>query len=252
MGNNLKLSPLFMGGLISLVFCAMIAVHIPAYQNTQIDAVVDIINEIDDDPGIILSGSAEEKVDLIKIAFKDDDYTDWVITFFAEMCSDREIARAILENADIYGVSPALAFALSWEESRFNPHAVNSRNSDESIDRGLFQLNSRSFPNIEVNVFFDIKHNARYGISHLKHCLNLGGNEIAALAIYNAGSGKVRNSGAPRVTLDYIYRILENRNKIEKRFNERLVKKEGNSLAEKNKEQDQTGFYRTLISASPL
>jgi hypothetical protein len=252
MGDNLKLAPLFTGGLISLVLCAALAVHTPVSHNIETVKAAEIIIEIDDDLGIFLSSPAEEKVDIIKKTFREEDYADWVIAFFTEMCSNREIACAILENADIYDVSPALAFALSWEESRFNPRAINSRNSDESIDRGLFQLNSRSFPNMEVNMFFDVMQNTRCGISHLKHCLNLGGNEIAALAIYNAGIGRVRNSGAPRVTLDYIYRILENKRKIEKRFSERLAREDENHLAEEIKEHAPAGFYRTLISASPL
>jgi hypothetical protein len=42
--------------------------------------------------------------------------------------------------------------------------------------------------------------------------------EIAALAMYNAGAGRVTASGAPKSTLDYISRILENKNKIENKF----------------------------------
>jgi hypothetical protein len=253
MDNNLKLSPLFTGGLISLVLCAMLAVYIPAYHKAKTVTAAVINDEIiDDNLDIFLSSQTEEKIDIIQKAFKDDDYTNWVIAFFAEMCSSREVACAILENAGKYEVSPALAFALSWEESRFNPRAINCRNSDESIDRGLFQLNSRSFPNIEINVFFDVNHNARYGISHLKHCLNLGGNETAALAMYNAGTGRVRDTGTPRVTLDYIHRILENKRRIEKHFSEKLAKKDENLLAGKDKEQAPSDSYRTLTSASPL
>jgi hypothetical protein len=58
-------------------------------------------------------------------------------------------------------------------------------------------------------------------MSHLRHCLDTGGTEIAALAMYNAGANRVRNTGTPKTTLDYISRILENRRRIESRFLER-------------------------------
>jgi hypothetical protein len=97
---------------------------------------------------------------------------------------------------------------------------VNNKNRDESIDRGLFQLNNRSFPRLETQSFFNLELNAKYGMSHLRHCLDTGGTEVAALAMYNAGTGRVRSTGTPKITLDYVGRILENRWKIEDRFEE--------------------------------
>ena len=99
--------------------------------------------------------------------------------------------------------------------------AVNTANRDESIDRGLFQLNSRSFPRLETQAFFNLSVNAYYGLSHLRHCLDTGGSEITALAMYNAGTNRVNNTGAPRATLDYIGRILDTRSEIDSRFLER-------------------------------
>ncbi|WP_461249005.1 transglycosylase SLT domain-containing protein, partial [Treponema sp. R6D11] len=87
-----------------------------------------------------------------------------------------------MQNADEYNVPAALAFALCWEESRFNPRAVGKPNRDGSIDRGLFQLNNRSFPELDTYMFFNVQHNARYGISHLRYCLDYGGSEVSALA----------------------------------------------------------------------
>jgi hypothetical protein len=129
---------------------------------------------------------------------------------------------------------------------------MNRHNRDGSIDRGLFQLNNRSFPNLENSAFFDIKSNARYGISHLRHCLDSGGSEISALAMYNAGAGRVSTSGAPKVTLDYISRILENRGRLESRFHAMLIKEEEDRMAEKARNTAPPHFSRTLSSASPL
>jgi len=60
-------------------------------------------------------------------------------------------------------------------------------------------------------------------MGHLRYCLDVGGSEIAALAMYNAGTNRVNSSGTPRSTLDYVSRIMENRWKIEDLFWEQEV-----------------------------
>jgi hypothetical protein len=69
-----------------------------------------------------------------------------------------------------------------------------------------------------LQAFFNPETNAYYGMSHLRYCLDTGGTEIAALAMYNAGSSRVHNSGTPKTTLDYVSRILDNRREIERLF----------------------------------
>jgi hypothetical protein len=95
---------------------------------------------------------------------------------------------------------------------------VNGKNKDGSIDRGLFQLNNRSFPHLEIQAYFSPDVNSWHGMSHLRFCIDTGRTEIAALAMYNAGAGRVSSSGAPKSTLDYISRILDNKSKIENSF----------------------------------
>jgi hypothetical protein len=141
-----------------------------------------------------------------------------VVEFFTGVCSSKEIAEIILVNADKFDISPALAFSLSWEESKFDPKAVNSANRNGSIDRGLFQLNNRSFPHLKTNDFFNPDVNAYNAMKYLRSCIKTGGNEIGALAVYNAGIGRVNKSGAPWVTIDYISRIEENIERIESHF----------------------------------
>jgi soluble lytic murein transglycosylase-like protein len=221
----------------SLAICALIAFHSPVFYQSKIPEAAIEIERIDHKEeqknisGLFLK-VREKAEDPVMGYYRNLEYREWVIDFFASICSNREIARAILDNADEFDVPAALAFALSWEESNFNPRAINKRNRDGSIDRGLFQLNNRSFPQLETNDFFDVSVNARYGIGHLRHCLNSGGSEISALAMYNAGTGRVKNTGAPKVTLDYISRILENQSKIESRFHAMLIKEEENRLVE--------------------
>jgi hypothetical protein len=69
-------------------------------------------------------------------------------------------------------------------------------------------------------------------MAHLRVCLDSGGTEIAALAMYNAGTGRVRSLGAPKNTLDYIHRILERRGKIERVFQIEAMRETELRLAE--------------------
>jgi hypothetical protein len=252
--------PVYAGVLCSLFLCAVIAVHsgffpVPVTEEEMPEVVFEIRQEEDDLSSLL--AMTKDASDPVLEYFRDPEFREWVIDFFSSFCTNRDIVLAILENTDKFEVSPALAFALSWEESRFNPNAVNRSNRDGSIDRGLFQLNNRSFPNLEIPLFFDININVYYGISHLRHCLNTGGSEVSALAMYNAGAGRVRSTGAPEVTLNYISRILNNRSRIESQFHAHLIREEEARLAEVYLEEQtentsQPFLNRTLINASPL
>jgi hypothetical protein len=265
--RNVKMEiviPLFMGIAGSLFLCAFVILYsniIPSTAAAETEYVEYIAQEREVVNNVFLLETVKGN-DPIMVYYNNPDYQEWVIDFFAGICSNRDIAHAILHNADVYKVSASLAFALGWEESKFNPYAINRSNHDGSVDRGLFQLNSRSFPALESADFFNISHNARYGISHLRHCLESGGTEVSALAMYNAGTSRVTTSGAPKVTLNYISRILENRSKIESRFHTMLIREEERRLLiEKEKSENlnlkeprpaQFQFSRTLSSVSPL
>ena len=248
--------PVFAGVLCSLLLCAVAGVLFGFIEKPEVvEPAAEIIHEEKEDDFLLTA--IVETNDAVLEYFRNPEYQEWVVEFFTGICLNREIAQAVLENADKFDISPALAFALSWEESRFNPMAVNKHNRDGSIDRGLFQLNNNSFPNLEITVFFDVNVNSYYGMGHLRYCLDMGSSEISALAMYNAGTGRVKSSGAPEVTLNYISRILENRRKIENQFLVKLSKEEENRLAEvvfTEKQNDDFPFHinRTLITASPL
>jgi hypothetical protein len=156
-------------------------------------------------------------------AYRDELTRDGVMEFFSGIIRSDDLAASILTNAEAFDISPSLAFALCWEESRFNPWAVNHYNRDGSIDRGLFQLNDRSFSNLGDGQFFDPQINAYYGLAHLRFCLDTGGSVVAGLAMYNAGTGRVSAGETPKRTLDYISHILESQQKIEELFEARIV-----------------------------
>jgi len=217
--------PLFLGCVGSLFLSILPLKFIPAMSGNsanrfEISIKTDKLPAVAGNSNFLIRANRGSE-DIIQELYRQPESRSRVIGFFAEICPSIEIAEIILDSANVNNISPALALALAWEESRLNPLAVNAKNRDGSIDRGLFQLNNRSFPGLDNQSFFDPEINAKYGMSHLRHCLNTGGTEIAALAMYNAGTNRVRNSGTPKTTLDYISRILDNRQEIERRFMER-------------------------------
>jgi soluble lytic murein transglycosylase-like protein len=148
----------------------------------------------------------KHRSDPILALYRDPKAREEIVAFFGAVVHSEELAEIILRRAEEYDVSPSLAVALGWEESRFVPTAINKNKN--SVDRGLFQLNSRSFPKLSEREFFDPDLNARYGIAHLRWCLDLGGTEVSGLAMYNAGTTRVREDSTPKSTLDYVSRIL--------------------------------------------
>ncbi len=145
-----------------------------------------------------------------------------IINYFTERTGSKEIASVILRYSDINNLPLSLSFALASVESDFRPHAKN-RNAS-SIDRGLFQLNSRSFPGLTEKDFYNPELNARYGLRYLKTCLEKGGNIIVGLAMYNAGAGKVSRQGTPRMTLDYISKVINVQSEINADIEADMVK----------------------------
>jgi hypothetical protein len=214
--------PIFFGCLWSLVFSALLMMRfIDLSDEAELfHEVHEVVEEetASADYNLFFTRSMTERPDYILERYRDTQTQDQVIDFFASICASPEIARAILSNANEYDIPPALAVALAWEESRFDPHALNTRNRDGSVDRGLFQLNSHSFPRLELQAFFNPYANARYAMGHLRYCLNTGGSDVAALAMYNAGTSRVNSAGTPKTTLDYASRILSNRWEIENLF----------------------------------
>jgi soluble lytic murein transglycosylase-like protein len=165
-----------------------------------------------------ISGYIEslERKDPIAPYYRDPATRETTLQFFATLTQSENIAEVILDSAEKFEVRPSLAFALALEESEFKVDAIN-KNGD-SVDSGLFQLNSKSYPKLKPQDFYDPKLNARYGISHFRSCLDQAGNEVAALAMYNAGNGRVERGATPKKTLNYVSRILAYEDNISSLF----------------------------------
>ena len=60
-------------------------------------------------------------------------------------------------------------------------------------------------------------------MSHLKYCIETAGNEIAGLAMYNAGRNKVQSNKTPQTTLNYISTIEEYKANLQEKFASELI-----------------------------
>jgi len=166
--------------------------------------------------GVVLEKRALESSDSGLALYRNELTRDIVMRFFNEITRSEEITRVVCEKADKYSVPLTFAFALCGVESRFNIDAVNKNTSSE--DKGLFQLNNMAWPELTDEDFFSLERNADHGMKYLRYCLDRGENEVVALAMYNAGEGRVSINGTPVSTLNYIYKILSYRDELDGRF----------------------------------
>lgn len=148
--------------------------------------------------------------------YREDVTHDAVVDFFVSLAGSSEIALPMLYHAEREDISLSLVFALAWVESRYAPDAVNMNAT--SADRGLFQLNSRTFRELTEEDFFHPDVNTYHGITYLRWCLDVTGDEYTAVAVYNAGLRRVRAGQTPRSTQIHVRRIAEFRETINRRF----------------------------------
>ena len=145
-----------------------------------------------------------------------------VVDFVLDIAGSEEIAMPILYYADRYDVPLSLALSVAWVESRFQPDAQYTNAS--SVDRGLFQLNSKSFLKLEEEDFFHPDTNALHAAEHLQYCLrNSNGEYRTALAIYNAGLGRVIRGTIPQSTQIYVGRVMDYRHRLVERFHSYIL-----------------------------
>ncbi len=136
--------------------------------------------------------------------------------FFISITGSPDIALPILYHAERAGISLSLVFSLAYVESRFAPDAVNINAT--SSDRGLFQLNSRTFRGLTEEDFFHPDVNTLHGIEYLEWCLAHTSSEEQALVAYNAGLSRARRNDVPQSTRVYISRIMAYRRTLNERF----------------------------------
>lgn len=111
---------------------------------------------------------------------------------------------------------PVYYFAkLIYEESRYNPRAVNRSNSNGTVDYGIAQLNSQYIDDFAYKYGYDFidpfePYTAlEVAAVHLHTLYNTTRSWKRALAAYNCGIGNVLRGTIPDSTLDYVERIMK-------------------------------------------
>lgn len=153
--------------------------------------------------------------------YRNEQTRDAVIDFFVSLTGSEEVALATMYYSNKYDIPFMLSFSLMYTESRFLPDAINYNAA--SVDRGIFQLNNRAFPHLHEEDFFNPELNASYGVAHLRWCISVSSSLEEALAIYNAGYGKVKSGIIPDSTRAYIGKIQEYRELLSDEFQQYLV-----------------------------
>jgi soluble lytic murein transglycosylase len=138
----------------------------------------------------------------------------------------------IRQQAAEKNLDPALIAATIYAESRFRERAQS-----EAGARGLMQVTPATALEIAtksegtefvVDDLFDPDINIRYGTFHLRELLDrYGGNEVAALAAYNAGPSHVDEWGGSSLELDgigfpdtrdYVEEVLDKRQEYRDKY----------------------------------
>ncbi len=142
-----------------------------------------------------------------------------VIDFFVDLVGSEPIAVSVLDHADNYNITPTQAFTVAFIESSFRTDVINYNPASSTTDRGLFQLNDRTFPFLSDADFFHFDTNAAFAMGHLRYALNRAGGDYAtAIAIYNAGERRVLAGQTPESTQRYVRRATAYRQQLLQRF----------------------------------
>ena len=114
--------------------------------------------------------------------------------------------EVIDEAAATHGVRPELVRAVIQVESGFNPRARSHKGA-----MGLMQLMPATAADLGVDNPWDPVQNIRGGVAYLGSLIREFGDEVLALAAYNAGPGAVNRFGQQvppyRETRDYVQKI---------------------------------------------
>lgn len=142
-----------------------------------------------------------------------------VIDFFIRVVGDEPLVVSVLESAEQHDITPTQAFTIAFIESSYRPDVVNRNPSSATTDRGLFQLNDRTFPYLSDDDFFHPDTNSAYAMEHLRYAMNRADGDYAtAIAIYNAGERRVLAGETPESTQRYVRRATEYREELLRRF----------------------------------
>lgn len=140
---------------------------------------------------------------------------------YADFLPD-EYAFYIIELCDGLDVDEKLVISILLTENfLLDPEAIN-RNSNGTVDCGLFQLNDKyayttfkesfwMFDKLDEPIEFEIfnwQHNTFVAVSLIKDlCKTFGENSNNAIAAYNCGTGRVLSGSIPTSTKEYVKKV---------------------------------------------
>lgn len=117
-----------------------------------------------------------------------------------------EYDHIISNKSHKYNIEPAIIKAVITAESNWDPRAISHKGAI-----GLMQLMPTTAEDMRVSNPFDPEENIEGGTKYLRHLLNrFNGDLDLALAAYNAGPGRVEQSGGvPKIpeTVQYIKKV---------------------------------------------
>ena len=134
--------------------------------------------------------SAINRYNINKIVGND---SKWYISKYAEHLNRNYYTiECVWKYSKLYNIPFDLSLAVGLQESQlinYNPSRPINYNLDGSYDWGLYQLNSKTYPNV-IDKYSSIEANAKGGISHLADEYSKYNSYEVATMTYNCGNPK--------------------------------------------------------------
>ena len=167
------------------------------------------------------------------------EYKEWIAAmeaqeeyrkeWYRDITLEEKYQQYIYEWCQMLEIDYDLMLALSYHESRFNPNALNTTNSNGTRDYGLFQVNSSNLKWVEelagrpMDVIGDVYDNILGGILIFNFYYSywedreLEGEELKhyALSSYNFGIGGFVRAGYPTTTRAYNRNIMHTKKEFQ-------------------------------------
>ncbi|MFN4012793.1 MAG: transglycosylase SLT domain-containing protein [Aquificaceae bacterium] len=114
---------------------------------------------------------------------------------YSAVAFPRPFWKSVERSSNIYGISPALIYAVMRQESLFDTYAVSVAGA-----KGLMQLLDSTAQHmarkerVEIKNLFEPETNIRLGTAYLRYLFDMwNGDLVRALASYNAGPSRVKS-----------------------------------------------------------
>ncbi len=180
-----------------MVFFAAIIVFIAGIPLTGCNA------DTVDEP---VSGNDFDEIEMTVI---DDEELTLRVTY--DIPLEQDVQNHVVELCEIYGIDPALVFAIIEQESQYDTYAVN----DDEGCLGLMQIKTCNLIPYGLDKPFDPIENTRVGIQILAERLREHGNIEKALMAYHCGENDASQLWEKGITSDgYTKSVLDKRQTI--------------------------------------